>query len=240
MNNQILNPDAHPDWFYARLHDRLEQGLDEIRMTAKLLNLMEGFVQRLDRQERRDRRLKWIAGLGLFGIAALLLGQATAGNGNLSKVVQSEQFVLRDSGGKTRAWLNVSHGAVNLALADSEETRRAMLSVAADGTPDLGLYDKNERKRATLGMKFDGLPFLAFHGTDEKVLAGLDVMHDGSLTLGLNDRNGTARVALATYADGSPLINLVNGDGEVSISVSPQGSPSLLLYGKNGDMWKAP
>lgn len=240
MNNHALNPDVNPDWVYARLHDRLEQGLNEIRLTAKLLTLMEGLVQRLDRQERRDRRLKWIAGLGFFGIAAVLMGQATAGNGNLSKVVQSEQFVLRDSGGKARAWLNVSNGTVNLALADSEETRRAMLSVAADGTPGLGLYDKNERKRAAFGVKFDGLPFLSFHGTDEKILAGLDVMPDGSLTLGLNDRNGTARVALATYSDGSPVISLVNGDGEVSISVSPQGSPVVLLYGKNGDMWKAP
>ncbi|MFQ5656964.1 MAG: hypothetical protein ACE5G5_05440 [Candidatus Methylomirabilales bacterium] len=240
MNSQATNTGKDHDWFYARLHERLEQGLHEIQMSAKLLNLMEGLVQRLDRQERRDRRLKWIAGLGLFAIAAVLIGQATAGNGNLSKVVQSEQFLLRDGGGKARAWLNVSDGAVNLALADSNETRRAMLSVAADGTPGLGLYDKNERKRVTLGMKWDGLPFLAFHGTDEKVLAGLDVMSDGSLTLGLNDSNGAARVALATYSDGSPLISLINGDGEVSISVSPHGSPALLLYGKNGDMWKAP
>ena len=57
---------------------------------------MEGLVIRLDRLERENHRLKRVGAVALAGIAALVL-MAQATPGEVAKVVESKQFVLKDS-----------------------------------------------------------------------------------------------------------------------------------------------
>ena len=63
---------------------------------------MNNMVQRLDRLERENRRLKLLGSLVLIGIATLLLmGQAKPNR--VAKVIEAEKFILRDSSGSERA-----------------------------------------------------------------------------------------------------------------------------------------
>jgi len=93
---------------------------------------VDALVRRLERLEGEARRWKGAVGVILAGLAALvLMGQAAPPT--MSRVVEAEKFVLRDTRGKARAWLESSNGAVNLALADKEERSRVFLYVEADG-----------------------------------------------------------------------------------------------------------
>jgi len=68
---------------------------------------MDKLVQRLDRLERENRRLKCIGALVVVGIAAvMLMGQTKSSK--VAKVIEAEKFVVRDKSGKVRAALQIS------------------------------------------------------------------------------------------------------------------------------------
>ncbi len=104
---------------------------------------METLVQRLDRLEREDRRLKGVGLMVLIGIVALvLMGQATPSK--VEKLVEAEKFVLRDEKGKIRATLAIAaDGVVSLSLAGTAEKPGAVLAAARDGASTLILYNKD-------------------------------------------------------------------------------------------------
>ena len=67
---------------------------------------MEAVVERLDRVERENRRLKKAGVAILAGIAGVvLMGQAMPTK--VAKVVEAEKFVLKDTAGKVRGGLYV-------------------------------------------------------------------------------------------------------------------------------------
>jgi len=89
---------------------------------------MESLGKRLSRLERENRWLKRIGGITLLGVAAVvLMGQAAPRK--VTKVIEAEEFILRDGTGKVRA----------------------RLGSAADGSPGLELLDEKENARAVLG-----------------------------------------------------------------------------------------
>lgn len=130
---------------------------------------MENLTQRLDRLERANRSLKRVGAAVALGIAAVaLMGQVrTAG-----RVVEAEQFVLRDTSGKTRGGL----------------------AVRPDGRVLLGLADKNGEDRAEINVLPDGSAVLALTDQDRKAGAALYVRHDRTVGLNLLDQNGKHRV----------------------------------------------
>jgi len=128
---------------------------------------LQNLAARLSRLERQNRWLK-IGGLAaLAAVGGLLLIGATAP----PKVVEAQQFVLRDENGATAATLtamqdgpklilygagekicaalSVTKDGANLQLADAQGDRRALLGVAADG-PGLVLLDPDDKPRVTL------------------------------------------------------------------------------------------
>jgi len=153
---------------------------------------IETLVQRLDDLERENRRLKWIGALVLIGIAALvLMGQA--GPRRVFKHLQSEQFILQDPGGQTRA----------------------VLGTLADGSSGLVLYDRNGKERAKLIVLADGSSVLHALDKDGKLRAGLGVASDGSPGLLLGDREGRPRAGLSVLGDGMPSFGLFDANGKV-------------------------
>ncbi len=154
---------------------------------------METLTRRLDRVERENRRLKQTGVVALAVIAAVvLMGQAMP-----SKVVEAEQFVVRDASGKVHAVLGtVNKRAVSLALIDKNGNPRVVLGVSPDGSSSLSFYDKDVNRRAVLGLRPDDSPDLALLDKDRKLRARLSLNYEGSATLVFIDSGGKIGASL--------------------------------------------
>jgi len=187
-------------------------------------------TQRLDRLERENRRLK-VAGavLVLALVAVGAMGQMIPRA--VSKVVEAERFVLRDTTGKGLAILGTdASGILALSLADQTGKIRAGLVVTPDGMPVLSLYDQNGKPRAGLGVLADGTPGLALHDQNGKERLLLNVTTNGP-SLILQDENSKARAVL-----GQTVLEV-----KATGTVEQRPASSLVLFDKDGKViWKAP
>jgi len=211
----------------------------------------EGILQRLEKLERQNRRMK-LAGLGALIIAGaiLLMGQ-TSGPRALSEV-KANSFLLVDGSGRTRAVLHMmEHGGPGLALYDENGKARAVLGVVSDGTPVFGLYGANGNMRATLTAFSDGSKLDLFDANG-KTRAGLAVASAGSATLSLFDANEKPMASLVEILDGSELA-LTDANGfETDIGITDlitqmtgethkTSAASIVLLGKDKKvLWSAP
>jgi hypothetical protein len=98
--------------------------------------------ERVSKLEAENRMLKRAAATGVVVVAALLLmAQAKP-----SKVVEANQFVLRDSSGKTRLSIGLSTaGNTALEMLDSAGNLRSSV-----GPYGINFYDETGRMRTTL------------------------------------------------------------------------------------------
>lgn len=218
---------------------------------------VDALVRRLERLEGEARRWKGAVGVILAGLAALvLMGQAAPPT--MSRVVEAEKFVLRDTRGKARAWLESSNGAVNLALADKEERSRVFLYVEADGAVGLALFDRGGIRRAGLNLVADGtprvsladktgsprlqanvgsndVPDLSLIDTEGRRIA-MFVLPDGKPAFGLIDAAARVRAAMDLGKDGAVRLMLADprATERAELIVMPDGTPRLTLVGRTG------
>lgn len=83
---------------------------------------LEAIVERLERLEKRDLRLKRAGFCVLLFVSAVLL----TGQARPFRTMEAERFILRDADGKRRATLAVTADeSVSLALGDSTGRVRA-------------------------------------------------------------------------------------------------------------------
>ncbi len=217
-----------------------ESGLDTLR-------------QRLDRLERESRRLK-VTG------AALLLALAVVGSMGqvlpkaVPKVVEAEQFVVREQNGNLRASLGVAGVASALTLFDQNGKLYATLGGRGDSTPHLELYAQTGPARASLGI-LDGRPALIHRNESGKLeaTASLSIGWGGVPALMLDDQNGKLRAALSVQANG-PSLDLFDEkentravlghaalESKTTGIVEQRPASSLVLFDKDGKViWKAP
>jgi len=210
-------------------------------------------VERLERVERENRRLKkaGVAALALIA-AVVLMGQATPRK--LPKVVEADEFLLRDGKGNVRAMLGFREGAPLLSFYDEEQTLRIGLGFTTDGLPTvtilsksgnirssltvlandttaLHLYDRAEKPRAVLAVEADGTPSFSLFGKEKDGSVILGVDSGGVSGLTLSDRGGITRAVLGS-------ISLETG-GTGVIEKRPESS--LVLFDRDGKLvWSAP
>ena len=108
-------------------------------------------VERLEKLERQNRRMKQVGAAVLVLVAAMLLmGQASP-----NRTVEANEFVLKDANGKMQARLGLTANAPGLTLYEADgEVIRTFLGVGADG-PGLYLADAGGKVRAMLSVKAD-------------------------------------------------------------------------------------
>lgn len=209
--------------------------------------------ERLDRLERENRHVKRVGVAALATITAVILtGQAAPPRA--PKVVEADEFVLRDGKGAVRAMLGFRGGAPLLSFYDEEQTLRvglgftpaglptvailskdgnirSSLTVLANDTTALYLYDQNERPHAVLAVKTDGTPSLSVFGKDKEGTAILGIDGKGVSGLTLSDQSGITRAVLGS-------ISLETRDTGV-IETRPESS--VVLFDNAGKViWSAP
>lgn len=188
----------------------------------------QGLWVRLEKLERTNRRMRRV-GLVLLALVVLVSCGMEATH---SRTVEAEQFVLKDSNGRTRG----------------------IMEVTAEG-PSFKFYDANQKVRLALSV-FHDMPGLALFGSKEKNAAVLAVVPTGADLKGpetaglmLYDLQGNARAQLDSGVEG-PRLYLEDEKG-FSATVGSDYSPvypgrkriaaSVILSQKDlGDIWHAP
>src|ERR1700693_3585557 len=97
-------------------------------------------VQRLERLEKHNQILKWLASATGIAIVAvgLLRGQTAT-----EKTLEADDFILRDQRGVVRASLAMVAGAPMLRVFDSTGKPRLALGMTAAGVASLAVLDGN-------------------------------------------------------------------------------------------------
>ncbi|QEH32941.1 hypothetical protein OJF2_14310 [Aquisphaera giovannonii] len=157
---------------------------------------------------RRWRRGGFVA---LAGLAVL----AAAGANGLTKVLEAEQFVLRDPAGRMRA----------------------ALAIRPDGSPGLGLFDEKGRPRISMDVNPTGVAGVCLLDASGHPQAALAIRPDGTPGLGLFDPDGTPRLSLDIDAVGRPAAHLHGDDGRLraALAIRPDGTPGLGLFDEQGN-----
>ena len=146
-------------------------------------------LERLDRLERENRRLRRFGNMTLVGIA-IVLGVTLAVfwysgrfgfGGGVPESLAARQFTIRDAKGSTRGtWGIGEDGTVRFVLSDVQGRPRVRLSLLPDGSSGLSFADTTDRKLVVLGA-----------------------MPDQSTSFVMSDRTGVPRAVLGTSSGGA-------------------------------------
>ena len=140
-------------------------------------------VARLERAQRRWRRLAAGAVLGLAAVARM--GQKPA-----PRVGEAERFLLKDAAGRTRAELVVD-GEQSVALRFRDADTMPRLSIGTEnGASVVVLNEQGGRVRAGLVTLPQGSPALTFYDSNGKTRAELALAREGAPALTFTDRDG--------------------------------------------------
>lgn len=194
------------------------------------------FLERLERLERQYRRLKRTGVTGLTAIAALvLMAQATP----KSRMLETQELVLRDSSGKIRASFGAYRGGPKLTLNGEGGEKLAELFSGPDGSA-LTFFNQVGLPQTTLraDKTYFGLGIYSPDGKSEQ--AGL---FGGQATpmLALLDQHHKPRAVLSMEPAGPQLV-LTDDDGKPRFGMLVRdGSPLLQAEDANGKVtWSAP
>lgn len=187
-------------------------------------------MQRMDRLERENRRLKRYSGMMVVACAILLglSGAMVFFSGRFSlpgagQVVAARQFVLQGDGGATRgAWGIDKDGAVRLSLSDAQGRQRVRVSLLQDGSAGISLSDSADRKLAVFGVLPDQNTTLALTDRSGTPRAVLGVSSDGSSNLVFADRTGATRSGIGVDSRGVGTFSLVDRAGREVGTAEPE------------------
>jgi hypothetical protein len=142
-------------------------------------------LERLERLEKQNRRLKSAAALFMIFTCSLVLMSAA---GHKGRTVEARQVVLKDDEGNTRAILGMRSAGPGLTLYDANGDKvQALLAVLQTG-PVLGLYDADGTTRVLLGVTPKGVT-LTFNDTEGKLRGGIGFSGDAQ-NVTFFDRDG--------------------------------------------------
>jgi hypothetical protein len=186
---------------------------EEILMDA---SIVPALLERLERLERSNRRLK-ICGLAvLLGVAAVgLMGQARPA----LQTVEAQEFVVKDAGGVVSARLGASQSGTILSL--SHEGGRANLGVAGGRGQGahLAISDSAGKVKGLLLLNPETVGLylspVDATGPPRSPRVVFEVLSQGTGGFAFYDRNGQTRALLgATADDGSSLVAVQDAAGK--------------------------
>jgi hypothetical protein len=135
-----------------------------------------------------ERRVRWLTALCVF----LALGWAllVAQRWLRPPVISAERFVVRDTGGKTRAEMGMTDGGEPvLRLNNAAGKERILMGLRPDGTIEIRLTDHRHEHRASLWLGNEGWPSLVLSGPDGNSMVRLDTGAEGG-NISLRDGAG--------------------------------------------------
>ena len=149
-------------------------------------------------------------------------------------IVTAQQLNLVDGAGRLKAMLSAEdeRGWVSLSLFDASGAVRALLAVAANGTPQLRLYDEAGSDPFAVTVESGGAVLELRGGSDRTAVLGAP---NGVPVLSFL-QEGQSRVELGVSSGGAPRFGMFSQTGQVRVSmiVGEDGAPLVALYDDQG------
>ena len=185
---------------------------------------LEAIANRVAKLEAQNRRLKKV------GIASLIVAAAVIAMGQAStkKVIEANEFVLKDTNGETRAWLGMAQTVAQLVIYGPENNKGGFMIIGSGPNgPIISLADGKANQRVNLDLQPGGDPRLIFRdesGSSTAYLAG------GGPYLSLSDGEG-----FQTTIGRTDLLTPRTGESHKT------SAASVVLLGKDRTvLWSAP
>jgi hypothetical protein len=173
-------------------------------------------MNRLERLEKQNRRFKQIGALALIlAGSVLLMGQAP-----VTRTVEANEFVLKDSDNKIRARMFL------------QPLPNAVPFGADKDGPVLTFYDAAGKRRVKIGLEDSRSPGLSVYDEKEEAKASLYAQSDKA-ALDLYAPESGSFSWLQAGSDGYRLW-LRGVDGSELIMDNPQGGPRLYMLDREG------
>jgi hypothetical protein len=180
------------------------------------VSMIPVLMQRLDKLERSNRRLKLSGLVVLVGLAAFgLMGQARPP----LQTVEAQEFVVKDAGGVVRARLGASPSAVSLSL--SHEGGRANLVVLGGRGQGahLAVSDSAGKVKGLLLLNPETVGLylspVDATGPPKSPRVVFEVLNQGTGGFAFYDKNGVTRALVGAVSDdGSSLMVVQDAAGK--------------------------
>lgn len=208
-------------------------------------------VERLEKLERQNRRMKQAGAVALLlATAVLLMGQASP-----NRTVEANEFVLKDANGRVRGRWSIKADTAQFHLVDTNGVDRISLAELGNSTL-LSLQDSDGGQRASLQVIRQTSQLLLNHA-DDRASVHLAAEESGNTTLtlfGISELNLAGRMRLWSNIDeGETGLSLTDNKGfQTTIGTTDLVTPrtgethktsaaSVVLFDKdNNVLWKAP
>jgi hypothetical protein len=216
--------------------------IDEDSMSDVLLASLAG---RLDALELECRGLKrenrrWRLAATLLGLVALMGVGLGAMQGRRPRVVEAEQFVLKDKDGKSQATLGMDReGRASLQFLDGPDKVRLWVGVTPEREPTIVLNGRETEAGLMMSVHGKGreeIPELSLFNHQGEDGLDMKVFDDGSPALNLYDRDKHVRIALIVMNGQMAGINLLDETGQPRLyqAMGPDNAPALGVKDKAG------
>jgi hypothetical protein len=188
-------------------------------------------LERLDRIERENRRLRRFGNMMFVGLA-LVLGATAAvfwysGRfglaGGVPENLTAHQFTIRDEQGTTRGtWGLAEDGTIRFQLSDLRGTPRVRLSLLGDGSAGLSFSDTSDKKLVVIGALPDQSTSFVMSDHSGVPRAVLGMSSNGSSNLVFADRDGATKAGLGVDARGQGAFTLADRGGRAIDQSEPE------------------
>jgi hypothetical protein len=182
----------------------------------------ESLTKRLDSWEREKRHLLAVGLVVVLASAGLMTHASHLGR--RPKVLEAEQFVVRDASGQIRAQLALQKdGTPQLSLYDSQGRDQLVLRGLNDDAATIYLCERGE-VRATMSAMSNGSSSVSLIDKDRGTTTGMYVGPDK--TTGLTLRNDKSEVQLRVAGDGQAGVRVVDSAGKEAGRLGTEAPPA--------------
>jgi hypothetical protein len=173
-------------------------------------------LQRLEKLERSNRRLKLLGLVVLLGLVAFgLMGQVRPP----LQTVEAQEFVVKDAGGVVRARLGASASAVSLSLAHEGGRANLVVSGGRGQGAHLAVADSTGKVKGLLLLSPETVGLylspVDATGPPRATRVVFEVLNQGTGGFAFYDKNGQTRALLGAVSDdGSSLVVVQDAAGK--------------------------
>lgn len=173
-------------------------------------------LQRLEKLERSNRRLKLSGLVVLFGLAAFgVMGQARPP----LQTVEAQEFVVKDAAGVVRARLGASASAVSLSLSHEGGRANLVVSGGRGQGAHLAVSDSAGKVKGLLLLSPETVGLylspVDATGPPKSPRVVFEVLNQGTGGFAFYDKNGVTRALVGAVSDdGSSLVVVQDAAGK--------------------------
>jgi hypothetical protein len=189
-------------------------------------------VERLERLERDNRRLKG------FAIAALALAVALTtiyATQPVPQRVTAHEFDVVDSSGRARVSMGMALGEPSVSLSDAQGKVRAEMSIGPSGGPSICLTDAEGQPRVSMGIASRNV-FISIYDAAGNGRASMGFSPSGGPVIGVSDAQDKSAIAMGLNPEGELGLTFqaAKDRASVDIHVAPSGSPRIEFLDQQG------